>query len=118
MTQKGLIKKILEATQMTDCNPNRTPASQLCLGSDPEGAPMKEAWGYPSIDGMLLYLSTNTRSDIAFAVCQVARFNHSPKQSHATAVKMIIRFLKKGTADKGMIFRVTNSLDLEAYSLH
>jgi hypothetical protein len=42
---------------------------------------------------MLLYLSTNTRPDIAYGVSQAARFTSSPKQSHATAVKMIVRYL-------------------------
>jgi spore germination protein GerM len=65
----------------------------MALGSDPDGETMREEWLYSSIVGMLLYLSTNTRPDIAFAVSQVARFNHSPKQSHAKAVKMIVRYL-------------------------
>ena len=40
---------------------------------------------------MLLYLATNTHPDIAFAVSQVARFNHTPrKQSHTTAIKAIV----------------------------
>ena len=38
--------------------------------------PMTEPWSYPSIIGMLLYLSTNTCPDIAFAVSQAARFTH------------------------------------------
>ena len=63
---------------------------------------MTEEWNYRSIIGMLLYLSTNTRPDIAFAVSQAARFSNHPKQSHARAVKTIIRYLK-GTQDKGTI---------------
>jgi hypothetical protein len=115
LTQQGLIKKIIEATGMTNCHPNWVPASPKCLGSDPEGAPMVEAWSYPSIVGMLLYLSSNTRPDIAFAVSQVARFNHSPKQSHATAIKMIVRYLHR-TSDKGLIVRPTGSLRLDCYA--
>ena len=72
MTQPGLIKKVVEATGMTLCSPNKTPTSQTALGSDPEGPPIKGNWKYSSVVGMLLYLSTNTRPDIAFAVSQVA----------------------------------------------
>ena len=67
------------------------------LGSDPDGKEMTDPWNYRSVIGMLLYLSGNTRPDIQFAVSQVARFSHSPKQSHANAVKHIIQYLK-GTA--------------------
>ena len=76
---------------------------------------MSEKWSYPSIVGMLLHLSTNTRPDISFAVSQVAHFNHNPKQSHAQAVKMILRYLK-GTADKGMIVKPTGKLELDDWA--
>jgi hypothetical protein len=68
MTQTGLIKKIIATTKMENCNPNWVPAAKEALGIDPEGEPMEEDWSYPSIIGMLLYLSTNTRPDIAFAI--------------------------------------------------
>ena len=114
LTQKGLIQKIIAATGMEDCNPNWTPATQQALGIDPEGEPMDEAWSYPSIVGMLLYLSTNTRIDISMAVSQVARFNHSPKKSHATAIKTIVRYLHR-TADKGTIITPSGDLSLDCY---
>jgi hypothetical protein len=114
LTQKGLIQKIIAATGMEDCNPNWTPATQQALGIDPDGEPMNETWSYPSIVGMLLYLSTNTRIDIAMAVSQVARFNPSPKKSHATAVKTIVRYLHR-TADKGTIITPSGDLSLDCY---
>ena len=104
MTQSGLIQKLLNAAGMTECNPNRTPTTREALGSDPEGKPMEDSWNYRSIIGMLLYLTTNTRPDIAFAVSQVARFSHNPKNSHASAVKTILRYLA-GTKDKGVIYK-------------
>ena len=63
---------------------------------------------------MLLYLSTNTRPDIAFAVSQVAQFNSNPKQSHASAVKMIIRYLL-ATSDQGIIFTPTIVFKVHCY---
>ena len=114
LTQKGLIQKIIATTGMQDCNPNWVPSSQVALGIDPDGPSMNESWSYSSVVGMLLYLSTNTRPDIAFAVSQVARFNHSPKKSHATAVKTIVRYLKR-TSDKGMIVRPTGTLAIDCY---
>ena len=63
---------------------------------------------------MLLYLSMNTRPDIAFAVSQVASFTSNPKQSHASAVKMIIRYLS-ATSDQGIIFTPTTVFKVDCY---
>ena len=114
LTQKGLIKKIIEAVGLKSCNSNFIPASTECLGIDPNGEPMTETWSYPSIVGMLLYLSSNTRPDICFAVSQVARFTHSPKQSHATAVKSIVRYLS-GTSSEGTIISQPTSHGLTCF---
>jgi hypothetical protein len=114
LTQKGLIKKIIAETGLESCKPNLTPASQLPLGMDDDGDLMSESWTYSSVIGMLLYLSTNTRPDISFAVSQVGRFCSNPKQSHATAVKTIVRYLA-GTADKGMILAPRGDLKIELF---
>ena len=114
MNQPGLIQKIIEATDMKDCNPNRTPTTKEALGMDPDGKRMTEKWNYRSIVGMLLYLSTNTRPDISYAVSQVARFSHNPKQSHASAIKTIIRYLA-GSKNKGTIFHRPKKLHLDCY---
>jgi hypothetical protein len=42
LSQKGFINTIIETTGMIDCNAKWTPVTQLCLGSDPDGAPMVE----------------------------------------------------------------------------
>lgn len=115
LTQKGLIKKILQATNMEDCKPNWTPATAP-LGTNPDEPPMHESWNYLSIVGMLLYLATNTRPDIAFAVSQVARFSAAPKQIHATAVKTIIRYLKR-TAEQGTIIRPSKGSNMMDFDL-
>jgi hypothetical protein len=114
MTQRGLIKKVLAATNMQDCRGNWTPHSQVPLGSDPKGAPMSDSWNYRAVIGMLLYLSTNTRPDIAFAVSQAARFSNDPKESHATAIKTILRYLAR-TADKGTIIQPVTELLVDCY---
>ena len=75
---------------------------------------MKESWSYPSVVGMLLYLCSNTRPDISFAVSQVARFTHAPKQSHATAVKTIVRYLS-GTMNKGTIVMLPGTFRLTCF---
>ena len=63
---------------------------------------------------MLMYLSSNSRPDIQYAVHQCARFSHSPKQIHANAIKRIIRYLQ-GTNNKGMTFTPDPELRLNCY---
>ena len=115
MHQKGLIKKLLAATNMEDCNGNWTPAAQAALGSDKDRELFdNEPWKYSSITGALLYLSTNTHPDITFAVSQVCHFNKEPRVSHAKAVKMIICYLKR-TAHMGTIVHLTGKLDIVCF---
>ena len=114
MTQQGLIKKIVSTLGMESCNPNRTPATKEALSKDPEGEPMNDPWSYRSVVGMLLYLASNTRPDIVFAVSQAARFSHEPKKSHAKAVKTLVRYLA-GTSDKGTIFKRPDNFNIKCY---
>ena len=43
--------------------------------------------------GSFLYL-TASRPDIMFSVCKCAHFQANPKESHLSAVKRILRYLK------------------------
>ena len=114
LKQTGLIEKIIEATRMKDANGKSTPAESKTLGKDPNGKPFSEPWGYASVVGMLLYLSGNSRPDIAFAVNQAARFTHDPKESHAIAVKRIVRYLI-ATKDRGLRFRPSLDWKVDCY---
>ena len=105
LTQTGLIKKVLITAGMENSKATvKTPASTTPLGLDINGDSFNESWEYPVIIGMLLYLSQNSRPDIAYAVHQCARFTHCPKDSHAVAVKRILRYLNS-TKDKGMMLK-------------
>ena len=114
MTQPGLVKKRTEATGMTLFSPNKTPTAQTALGSDSKEPPMKENWKYSYVVGMMLYLSTNTRLDIAYVFSQVAQFTSNSKQSHVSAVNVIIRYLS-ATSDQGIIFTPTNVFKVDCY---
>ena len=96
LLQTGLIDRILQALNLDNDNITirNEPASTTPLGKEITGAPRKEDWSYSSIIGMMLYLASNSRPDIAFAVHQCARFNHCPRLKHEQAVKRIARYLK------------------------
>ena len=62
----------------------------------------------------LLYLTTS-RPDIAFSVGFCARFQATPKKSHLTAVKRIIRYIN-GTFDYGIWYSRDSTECLVGYS--
>jgi len=93
LTQTGLINKVNNFTGMDQASTKPTPAACKPLGTDSNGEPFDEEWSYPAAVGMLLYISSNSRPNIQFAVHQVARFSHCPKKSHAQAIKRIFRYL-------------------------
>jgi hypothetical protein len=101
LTQTGLIKKILENTGMINCNGCDTPATPDPLHTDKQGERFNKEWKYDSIVGMLMYLAGNTRPDIAYDVHQAARFTHGARNSHASGIKRIIRYLQK-TKNEGL----------------
>ena len=114
LVQSGLIAKVLATANMTDCNGVSTPTGSAPVGTDADGPNFAETWKYRTVVGMLMYLAANTRPDIAYAVHQTARFSHAPRQSHATAVKRILRYLKS-TSDKGMIMTPTTEVRVDCY---
>jgi hypothetical protein len=63
--------------------------------------------------GSLLYL-TATRLDILFSVCLCARFQSDPRESHLTAVKRILKYLK-GTPNLGLMYEKTSEYRLSGY---
>ena len=100
LLQTGLIKRILEVMDLGDCNPKYTPAESKLLRKDIDGDPPSETWSYASVVGMVMYLSTNSRPDIAYAVHQCAKFTHCPRRSH----------------ELGMIINPTKDLALDLYA--
>ena len=69
---------------------------------------------YRSIIGNLLYLTTS-RSDIAFNVGVCARYQATPKESHLTAMKWIIRYIN-GTPNYGLWYSKESNACLADYS--
>ena len=99
---------------MSDCNGVDTPLTNTPSENDFDGDPFTETWQYNSIIGMLMYLTANTRPDIAYAVHQAARFSHAPRHSHAIAVRRILRYLQK-TKTMGLLLKPTNTQRVDSY---
>jgi hypothetical protein len=106
LTQTGLIDRVITALGLhADFSKKKdTTAETTPLPKDASGSPADPLLHYPSIIGMLLYLSGHTRPDIAFAVHQCTWYTFQPTTKHAAALKRIGRYLK-GTRDKGIIMK-------------
>ena len=115
LKQTGLIERIITSLGLEDSTPKSTPAERTPLGKDKNGAQRSEGWNYRSVIGMMMYLATNSRPDIAFAVNQCSRFSMDPRRSHEKAVKRIGRYLK-GTKEMGMIIKPDHNLALDLYA--
>ena len=114
LLQTGLIDRILMAMGLENAKAIGTPATKEPLIKDEFGETCSETWSYASVVGMMMYLASNSRPDIAFAVHAAARHTHHPKRIHEVAVKRIARYLK-GTRDRGMLIRPTTNCQLDLF---
>ena len=115
MQQIGFIERVLKATGLQDCNPDKTPASQKALGTDKNGPEFTEQWSYSSVVGMLLYLAANYHPEIAYAVHQCARFTQNPKASHGVAVSEANLSLLTRNKTKGLILKPSKQLTVDCF---
>jgi hypothetical protein len=100
---------------LEDSKEKSTPVEAKQIGKDENGVQCVETWSYLSVVGMMMYLASNSRPDIAYAVHSCARFSHSLKQSHEIAWKRIAQYLKK-MRTPGMIVKPTNDLSIDLYA--
>jgi hypothetical protein len=117
LSQPHLIDQILADLRLSGTNvkSRSTPAaSSKLLTRHSESEPFDNSFNYRSLIGKLNYLEKATRSDIAYAVHQCARFVSDPKKEHGDAVRWLGRYLL-GTRDKGTIMQPMTDKDLEVF---
>ncbi|XP_050916749.1 secreted RxLR effector protein 161-like [Lathyrus oleraceus] len=83
------------------------------LDQDESGTP-NDITKYRGMIGSLLYL-TASRPDVMFSVCLCARFQASPKESHLTDVKRIMKYLKE-TSNVGLWYPKGSIYSLVGFS--
>ena len=115
-SQPMLIDKILKALRLgEDTKTLAVPAaSSRILHRHVESEPFDEAFDYRSVIGMIMYLNSGSRSDIAYATHQCARFSSCPKAEHGKAVRWIGRYLA-GTRNEGTTFKPDTTAGLEVF---
>ena len=113
--QSAYVDKVLLKYGMQDAKSVSTPVDvSTKLVQAVDGEELFEQCMYQSAVGSLLYLSTGTRPDIAFAVSSVAKFSSKPTKQHWIGVKRILRYLK-GTSGLGLLCTRSNGDKLVGY---
>jgi len=103
LSNPGHIMALLQAFGMDRCTPNKTAmASGVKLSKTGENL-LPDGHRYAELVGSLLYLSTTTRPDIAFAVRVLSRFMSCPEKDHMRAAKGVLRYLR-GTTRLGVMY--------------
>lgn len=102
--QAAYAQRLLESYGMNDSKSVNTPSdSESKLSAQVEGEGEADKKMYQAAVGSLLFLSTKTRPDLAYAVGNVARFCSNPTKAHWSAVKRIMRYIK-GTQQLGLLY--------------
>lgn len=100
LDQSHYCDTILERFGMTDCNGVKTPLPMNIKLYTPDTQDSVEIEPYRAAVGMLNFLSVQTRPDIAFAVSYLSRFNSRHNDSHWSAVKHLLRYVKRTRSHK------------------
>lgn len=107
--QRQDINNLLYDFRMNDCKEVATPLETgfqaICNAS---GCRKVDSSEYQSAIGALTYLAISTRPDILHSVCKLAQRNTNPHAEHLSAVKHILRYLKK-TIDFKLNFENTGN---------
>ena len=114
--QGQYIEKMLKKFGQTEAKSVSTPADLNVKLQKEDGISRPvDTISYQSIVGSLLYAAITTRPDIAQAVGVVTKFCANPTQSHLTAAKRILRYLK-GTGYLGLSYKKCADGNLIGYS--
>ena len=106
--QSAYVHSLLQRHGMSECKPVSTPMERgFKVATAAPPADYQAAAGdirdYQAIIGGLIFATTCTRPDIAFAVNTLAQFASNPSPVHVQAVKRVLRYLR-GTADRRVTY--------------
>lgn len=114
LCQRNYAARILEEAGLANCNPVHTPMDSGLKFSKAETEKSIDATSYRRNIGCLRYL-LHTRPDLSYCVGVLSRYMQDPKESHGTAIKQCLRYLK-GTTGYGLTFGRNKSTQLVGYS--
>ena len=95
LDQSHYCRTMLERFGLSDCSGVKTPLPTNVKLLTPSIEDSCEIEQYRAATGMLNFLALQTRPDISFAVSYLCRFNSRHDNSHWSAVKHLLRYVKR-----------------------
>ena len=109
LSQSTYVDKILKRFRMEDSkkgslplNPGIKLSKSQCPVTDDEVDKMSRV-PFASAIGSIMYAMTCTRPDVSFALSMVSRYQQNPGESHWTAAKNILKYLRN-TKDRFLVY--------------
>ena len=97
LSNPGHTDTLLEASGMYKATPNKTSMASGVKLAKTGAILLPEGNRYAELAGSLLYVSTTTTPEIAFAVRVLSRFISCPEEDHMHAARRVLRFLRETT---------------------
>ena len=102
LSQEHYVEKLLKKFGHYDDKPMQSPFDSNTQLKKNKGDLVNQS-EYAQIIGSLLHLMNFTRPDIAYAMCRLNRYTHSPNHDHWIALVRIMRYLR-GTMNYGIMY--------------
>ncbi|CAM9857435.1 unnamed protein product, partial [Chrysoparadoxa australica] len=117
--QGHYVKDCLTKFKMEDCAAAETPAipGQKLMSNTGEPMLYKGDISYRTVVGALLWLSSNSRPDLASSIRMVSQHVISPGKEHWKAITRILRYIS-GTATLGITYHRSNMDEPPALHAH
>ena len=114
LSQEKYAMKILEETNISSCNMTHIPMDINVNLSKSSKEKTVDEKSYRRNIGCLRYL-LYTRPGLSYSVGVLSRYMAEPKESHAAALKQVLRYLR-GTCSLGLRFKRSTNLNVIGYS--
>ena len=114
LSHRKYVLDLLQKIGLLGCKPESTPIDQTPSFWDTTSELLQDPGQYRRLIGKFIYL-TVTQPDISYAVSLLSQFMHEPRKVHWNGALRVLAYVK-GAPGKGLIYRNSGHLKIEAYS--
>ena len=117
LTQPHLIDSIMQDLSLKKGESNSKDTSMrssTILNKSKNSPEFDRSFNYQSVIGKMNYLENGSRSEMAYAIHQCARYSTGPRKEHSDAVQWIGRYLL-GTTKDGLVLKPDLAKSFEVF---